>query len=524
MEQENRILIFSHEAREELLEGVNLLANAVKTTMGPSGQNVIIESAEGPPILTKDGVTVARSINLKDSYKNLGVQLIKEAASRTAEVAGDGTTTATVLSQALFQEGMKLLSSGYNSTKVREGMLDAKDKLLKELDKMSRPVNGDDDIINVGTISANGDREVGQFLCEAMNRVGKDGIITVEEAKGYNTSLDIVDGLKLNRGFVSPYFVTNNDKMVCELDNPLVLLANQVITSMNDLLPVLEVCHRDGNPLVLIADEIDGEVLKALVLNSIKGVLKICVIRSPEFGDSRVDTMNDLSLIFNTKVYSSAESLPDKLQDLGKVKKAVISRYESVFVTSEKSKEVENRAFTIREMINSPSVDSNQIEVLRRRLSNLAGAVAVLRVGGSTETELKEKKDRVEDALHATQAAVEEGILPGGGLALLRASCRVKNDKSKNLDFDAGFNMVLEAVKYPLWNITINSGESPDLIIHKVLEMEDFVGYDARNKKFDNLLTAGIIDPKKVVRCALENSVSAANSLLSIGCSITFDK
>jgi chaperonin GroEL len=524
MEQNSRTLIFSHEAREELLEGVNLLANAVKTTMGPSGQNVIIESAGGPPILTKDGVTVARSINLKDSYKNLGVQLIKEAASRTAEVAGDGTTTATVLSQALFQEGMKLLSSGYNSTKVREGMLSAKDSLLEELDKMSRPVNGDDDIINVGTISANGDREVGQFLCEAMNRVGKDGIITVEEAKGYNTSLDVVDGLKLNRGFVSPYFVTNNDKMVCELDNPLVLLANQVITSMNDLLPVLEICHRDGRPLVLVADEIDGEVLKALVLNSIKGVLKICVIRSPEFGDSRIDTMNDLALIFDTKAYSSAESLPSKLEQLGKVKKAVISRYESVFVTSEKSKEVENRAFAIREMINSPSVEINEMEVLKRRLSNLAGAVAVLRVGGSTETELKEKKDRVEDALHATQAAVEEGILPGGGLALLRASSRVKNNQSDNLDFTAGFNMVLEAVKYPLWNITVNAGESPELIIHKVLEMEDFMGYDARNKKFDNLLTVGIIDPKKVVRCALENSVSAANSLLSVGCSITFDE
>jgi len=524
MEQDNRALIFSHEAREELLEGVNLLADAVKTTMGPSGQNVIIECANGPPILTKDGVTVARSINLKDSYKNLGVQLIKEAASRTAEVAGDGTTTATVLSQALFQEGMKLLASGYNSVKVRKGMISAKDQILQQLDDISRPINGDEDLINVGTISANGDREVGEFLCEAMNKVGKDGIITVEEAKGFNTSLEVVDGLKLNRGFVSPYFVTNNDKMVCELENPLVLLANQVITSMNDLLPVLEICHRDGKPLVLIADEIDGEVLKALVLNSIKGVLKICVLRSPEFGDARIDTMSDLALIFNTRCYSSAEELPTKLEELGRVKRVIVSRYESIFVTSKKSEEVESRTAALKDKLNSPMVENNELDVLRRRLSNLAGAVAVLRVGGSTETELKEKKDRVEDALHATQAAVEEGILPGGGLALLRASRRVKNKNTKDLDFNAGFNMVLEAVKYPLWNITENSGESPELIIHKVLEKQDFVGYDARSKKFGNLLDLGIIDPKKVVRCALENSVAAANSLLSIGCSITFDK
>ena len=525
MNDENRVLLFSHEARAELLEGVNLLANAVKTTMGPSGQNVIIETAGGPPVLTKDGVTVARSINLKDSYKNLGVQLIKEAASRTAETAGDGTTTATVLSQSLFQEGMKLLTSGHNSVKVREGMLKAKKEILIQLDKMSRPVNGDEDIINVGAISANGDKEIGNLLCQAMNAVGKDGIITVEEAKGFLTSLEVVDGLKLNRGFVSPYFVTNGDRLVCELENPLILLANQMISSMSDLVPVLEVCHREGKPLVLIADEVEGEVLKALVLNSLKGILKICVIRAPEFGNSRIDAMSDLALMFGTKVYSSAEDLPDKTEDLGTVKRVIISRHESIFVTKNQGGEdIDARVDAIKQMLNSSDIDSNEASVLKRRLANLAGAVAVLHVGGATETELKERKDRVEDALHATQAAVEEGILPGGGLALLRASSKLKPNKSWGNDFYAGYNMVLEAVKAPVWNISTNCGESPDLIIHRILEEDDFVGYDAREKKFGNLLELGIIDPKKVVRCALENSVSAANSLLSVGCSVVYDE
>jgi len=524
MKDDSRVLIFSHDAREELLAGVNLLANAVKTTMGPSGQNVIIESEDGPPILTKDGVTVARAINLKDSYKNLGVQLIKEAASRTAETAGDGTTTATVLSQSLFQEGVKLLTSGHNSVRVREGMTEAKDRILDQLNKMSRPVKGDDDIINVGTISANGDREVGKLLCEAMNAVGQDGVITVEEAKGFLTSLEVVDGLKLNRGFVSPYFVTNSDRLVCELENPLVLLANQVISSINDLLPILEICHREGKALIIIADEIEGEALKALVLNCLKGILKVCVIRSPEFGNARMDTMSDLGLMFNTRSYAAAEELPTKIEDLGSVKKVIISRYESIFVTNSSSDETTSRVSGIKEMLSSSNLDSNEAAVLKRRLSNLAGAVAVLRVGGATETELKEKKDRVEDALHATQAAVEEGILPGGGLALLRASSKVKINKSWDQDFFAGFNMVLEAAKSPVWNISINSGESPDLIVHKILEQDDFVGYDAREKKFGNLLELGIIDPKKVVRCALENSVAAANSLLSVGCSIIYDE
>ncbi len=525
MQEENRVLIFSQEAREELLEGVNLLANAVKTTMGPSGQNVIIESIAGPPILTKDGVTVARSINLKDSYKNLGVQLVKEAASRTAETAGDGTTTATVLSQALFQEGIKLLSSGHNSVKVREGMLAAKEEILKQLDKMSKPVKGDEDIINVGAISANGDREIGELLCKAMNAVGKDGVITVEEAKGFLTSLEIVDGLKLNRGFVSPYFVTNGDKLVCELENPLVLLANKNLNSINDLLPALEACHREGKSLVVVADEIEGEVLKALVANSLRGILKICVIRSPEFGNSRVDTLSDLAIMFGTSVYSAAEDIPDNIESFGTVKKVVISRYESIFVTKEVDKEaVDSRVSAIKDMLASSDLSGDEAEVLRRRLSNLAGAVAVLRVGGSTETELKERKDRVEDALHATQAAVEEGILPGGGLALLRASSKIETLKHWDNDFHAGFNMVLEASKAPIYNISLNCGESPDLIVHKILEEEDFVGYDARNKRFGNLIKFGIIDPKKVVRCALENSISAANSLLSVGCSIVYDE
>jgi chaperonin GroEL len=339
------------------------------------------------------------------------------------------------------------------------------------------------------------------------------------------TSLEVVNGLKLNRGFVSPYFVTNGDRLICELEKPVILLANQTISSINDLLPILEACHREGHPLVIVVDEIEGEVLKALVLNSLKGLLKICVIKSPEFGNARVDALSDLGIIFNTKVYSSAEDLPSNLEDLGFTKRVIISRYESIFVTQEVSKEeVQKRVDAIKTMINSPDVTTDEASALRRRLANLAGAVAVLRVGGSTETELKERKDRVEDALHATQAAVEEGILPGGGLALLRAANKIKLNKSWDTDFYAGFSMVLEAVKAPVWNICTNCGESPDLIIHKILEEKDFIGYDAREKRIGDLLQLGIIDPKKVVRCALENSISAANSLLSVGCSIVYDE
>ncbi len=525
MNEENRVLVFSQDAREKLLDGVNILADAVKTTMGPSGQNVIIESEFGPPILTKDGVTVARSINLKDQYMNLGVQLVKEAASRTAETAGDGTTTATVLSQALFQEGLKLLSSGHDPAKVREGMLAAKNEILKEIDKMAVPVNGNDDIINIGAISANGDFQIGELLCSAMKSVGKDGVITVEEAKGFLTSLDVVDGLKLNRGFVSPYFVTDGDRLVCELENPLVLLANRNIESINDLLPILEGCHRENKSLIVVADDIDPEALKAIVANSLRGILKVCVIKSPEFGNSRVDTMSDLGLMFKTHVYSSADEMPKSIEDLGTVKRVSVSRYESIFVTKDLDKDtISKRVSAIKNSLFSSGLDSSEEEVLRRRLSNLAGAVAVLKVGGATETELKERKDRVEDALHATQAAVEEGILPGGGLALLRASSKLSPRKSWENDYRAGYCMVLEAVKAPCRNISSNCGESPDLIMHKILEQESFYGYDARNKKFGDLLELGIIDPKKVVRCALENSISAANSLLSVGCSIVFDK
>ena len=525
MKDQNKILVFSEESREKLLDGVNLLADAVKTTMGPSGQNVIIENESGPPTLTKDGVTVARSINLKDKYMNLGVQLVKEAASRTAETAGDGTTTATVLSQAFFQNGLKLISSGHNSSRVRDGMIKASTEIQKQLKEMSRPVAGDEDIINVGTISANGDKEIGELLCKAMKTVGQNGVITVEEAKGFKTTLDLVDGLKLNRGFVSPYFVSNSDRLVCELDNPLILLANRNITSIGDLLPILESCHRENKSLLLIADDIDGEVLKALVMNHLKGILKICVIRSPEFGNARVDMMSDLSLLFGTKVYSSVEDLPTQIEKLGTVKKVVVSRYDSVFVTKfDKSEDIDNRVVAIREMIESPGLDAHEVDSLNRRLSNLSGAIAVLRVGGATETELQEKKDRVEDALHATQAAVEEGILPGGGLALLRASSKVSVDKSWDTDFYVGFKMVLDAVRAPISNIVINSGESPELILHKLLKSKDFEGYDARNKKYGNLLKFGIIDPSKVVRCALENSISVANSLLSVGCSIVNDE
>ena len=525
MQSENKVLIFSENAREKLLNGVNTLADAVKTTMGPSGQNVVIENQDAAPTLTKDGVTVARSINLRDKYENLGVQIVKEAASRTAEMAGDGTTTATVLSQAFFQNGLKLLTSGHGSTQVRNGMLSAAENIQEELQKMSREVNGDEDIINVGTISANGDRNIGELLNKAMKAVGKDGVITVEEAKGFKTTLDLVDGLKLNRGFISPYFVSNSDRLVCELENPKILLANRNIHSINDLVPILESCARENRPLLIVADDVDGEALKALVMNHVRGILKLCVVRSPEFGNSRSDMMSDLSILFGTKVYTSVDDMPTQLEKLGTVKKVVVSRYDSIFMTKfDKTEEVQRRVIAIKEMMADPENSIEEIESLKRRLANLSGAVAVLRVGGATETELQERKDRVEDALHATQAAIEEGILPGGGLALFRASSNISPDKSWDNDFYVGYKMVLDSVKYPIVNIVKNCGESSELVLHNLSSMKNFDGYDARNKKYGNLLDLGVIDPTKVVRCALENSISVANSLLSVGCSIVEDE
>ena len=520
----NKKIFFNEKARNELLSGVNVLADAVKVTMGPSGQNVVIEQRGAPPILTKDGVTVAQAINLKDQFNNLGVQIVKEAASRTAEVAGDGTTTATVLTQAMISDGLKLLAAGYSPTEVRKGMIVATDLVIENLKSISKPVSSDEEIVHVGTISANGDRRVGELIVDAMQVVGRDGIISVEEAKGFETSLEVVDGLKLDRGYVSPYFVTNSDKLVCQLENPYILLVNKTITNIAEILPILEAVHRSQKSFLLIADDVDGEALKALVLNHLKGVLKLCVLRAPEFGKSRGEVLDDLALLFGTSVVSSFEEIDLKIDQLGTCKRVDIFRNHSVFMGYEtENGKRESRIEEIKENSHSNSLSQDEKDYLSRRLARLVGGVAVLKVGGSTELELREKKDRVEDALHATKAAVEEGILPGGGVALVRASMTIDENKSGKNDFDAGMEIIKNACSVPLRQIVNNTGGISEIILHQVLEISDEMGYDARKEEYVDMMESGIIDPLKVVRSALEHSCAAACSLISVGCAIVED-
>lgn len=521
----NKNLLFGSKARNSLMDGVDILANAVKVTMGPAGQNVVIEQLGMPPILTKDGVTVARSINLKKQFQNLGVQIVKEAASRTAETAGDGTTTATVLTQEMISAGLKLLAAGYSGTEVRKGMNYATSLVVQDLKDKSIPVSSDKDIINVGTISANGDKKIGELIVEAMEVVGREGVISVEEAKGFETSLDIVDGLKLNRGYVSPYFVTNSDKLVCELDNPLVLLVNKSLTSINEILPLLESIHREQKSLLIVADDVDGEALKALVVNHLKGILKVCVIRSPEFGEARVESLGDLALLLNARVISSAEELNEDKSVLGSCKKIEVFRNHSVFMgLSSEEDAVTERVKAVKESMKEHALSKDEKAYLQRRISRLVGGVAVLKIGGSTELEMKEKIDRVDDALHATKAAVEEGILPGGGVALVRSSYVIDNNKSGNNDFDAGMEVVKNACSIPLRQIVTNAGGVSEIILHKILEKSDQTGYDAKNEQYVDMFASGIIDPLKVVRSSLEHACSAACSLLSVGCAIVEDE
>jgi len=517
--------MFDGAARGEILSGVDIIANAVKSTMGPNGQTVVIERAGLPPILTKDGVTVAHAINLRDKFKNLGVQMVKQAAARTAEEAGDGTTTSTVLTHKLTSEGVKLISAGYKSSEVREGMLWATEKVLKDLEDSARPVTEDEEIINIGTISANGDRKIGDLLLEAMKSVGPDGVISIEEAKGFSTSLDTVDGFQLDRGYISPYFVTNHDRLSVEFSNPRILLANKTISNVTEMLPLLEQAHKNSIPLVIIANDVDGDALKALVVNNSKGVVKVCVIRAPEFGDGRVDSMNDLSLLFDTSVVFSGEELPQNIEDLGTCERLEVFRSRSVFVNPVCTQEsLEDRCQAIQEMLVSPETELNQKMLLGRRLSRLQGGIAVIRVGGHTELELKERKDRVEDALHATQAAAAKGILPGGGIALIRSSRNLLEDKNlenQSRDFIAGVQAVSLSCEAPLRQIVENSGGAPDVVFNRATNPEEpDEGYDARKNEFVNMYKQGIIDPYSVVSAALKNACSAATSIISIGCAM----
>lgn len=527
MNESFRTLIFDDEARESLKRGVDSLAQAVRVTMGPSGQNVIIEVPGAPPIVTKDGVTVAKSIDFRDRNMNLGAQIVKEAASRTCDAAGDGTTTATVLTHAIFNGGLRVLSGEHSGPEMRSGMSWAVSAVIEDLRSMAKPVSSDEEVVQVGTISANGEREIGEFLAQAMRAVGRDGTIAVEEAKGFGTSLQVVEGAELDRGYLSPYFVTDSEKMVSVLESPYVLLTNNRITSLKEILPLLEKIHSAQKPILIVADDIEGEAMQGLVVNRTKGILQVSAIKGPEFGENRLHALQDLAVLLGTRVIVGESELSKvTLQELGRCKRAIVGRYRSVIIDASGDKSaIEGRVAEIRSQLEDPTLDLQDRDVLRRRLARLAGGVAVLRVGGATEPEMKERKDRVEDALHATKAAVEEGILPGGGTALVRSASRARKQLPRNRSdsFKQGAEVIFQACCAPLRQIVSNSGRNPEMVLAKVERLRDSQGYDAAGERFVDTMSAGIVDPLKVVRSALENAHSAASMLLSVGCTITDD-
>ncbi len=512
-------VVFHADARDRLLNGVNILANAVKVTLGPKGRNVVIEKSFGAPRTTKDGVTVAKEIELSDKLENMGAQLVKEVASKTNDFAGDGTTTATVLAQAIAQEGTKAVAAGMNPMDLKRGVDMAVEAIVEELKKQSRKVKSNDEIKQVGTISANGDKEIGQFLAQAMAKVGNEGVITVEEAKSLETELDVVEGMQFDRGFASPYFVTNADKMICELEEPYILFHEKKLSGLQPLLPVLEAVVQSGRPLLIIAEEIEGEALATLVVNKLRGGLKVAAVKAPGFGDRRKSMLEDMATLTGGQVIS--EDLGIKLETvtlamLGKAKKVRIDKENTTIVDgSGKKKDIEARCSQIRQQMEDTTSDYDR-EKLQERLAKLAGGVAVIRVGGATEVEVKERKDRVDDAMHATRAAVEEGILPGGGTALLYASSVLDKVKYANDDQRRGIDIIRRAVQAPIRQIAENAGIDGALVVGKLQEQKKTsFGYDAQNGEYVDLIEAGIIDPAKVVRTALQSAASVAGLLIT---------
>lgn len=521
-DETDKLVIFDIDTRDKLLKGVNTLADAVKVTMGPRGRNVIIEQRGQHPILTKDGVTVAKAINLPDRVANLGAQMIKEAAARTAEEAGDGTTTATVLTQAIYSEGLKMLAAGYSASDLKKGIDLAVDEAIVEIERLASPISGRNDLLRVATVSANGEQELGNLIATAIETVGQDGVVTVEEAKGFNSSLNVVSGARLDRGYLSPYFVTNQDKMVCELEKPVVLILNGRLDTLRDITQFLERILSAKRSLLIICDDVDGEALQGLVVNKLKGILNVCAVRLPGLGESKYDFAQDLASLLGTTVFSGTDvgSLASvQLDKLGACDKVAISKNETILIGAKGSPTAyEDRVSEIRAR-SREATDEGEKEHCKRRLALLSGGVAVLRVGGATEAELRERKDRVDDALHATQAALREGIVPGGGVALARASRLLSSGSTSGPD-SAGRHVVRQACCSPLRQIVANSGGVPDIVLAKVLEGADSMGYNAYTEVYGDMLEMGIIDPARVVRCALRNAASAAGMMLTAGCSI----
>jgi len=508
---------FDQDARRRLLAGVDQLANAVRVTLGPKGRNVVIEKSFGSPTVTKDGVTVAKEIELEDKFENMGAQMVKEVASKTSDVAGDGTTTATVLAQSIFREGSKLLAAGMNPMELKRGIDEAVSSIVKELSRTSKPTRDANEIAQVGTISANSDETIGQILSEAMAKVGREGVITVEEAKSMETVLDVVEGMQFDRGYLSPYFVTDPERMEATLEDALILLHEKKISSMKDLLPLLEQVARQGKPLLIVAEDIEGEALATLVVNKIRGTLSVAAVKAPGFGDRRKAMLQDMAILTGGQVI--AEELGLKLEnvtlkDLGKAKRVVIDKDNTTIIDGAGSKkEIEGRCNEIRKQVEETTSDYDR-EKLQERLAKLVGGVAVVKVGAATETEMKEKKARVEDALHATRAAVEEGIVAGGGVALLRCQS-VLEGLGSNQEQKAGVNIVRRAIEEPLRRIAENAGIDGSIVVDKVKNAKGSFGFNARTEVYEDLLKAGVIDPTKVVRTALQNAASVASLLLT---------
>lgn len=516
-------VLFGDDARSKMVRGINILADAVKVTLGPKGRNVVLERAFGGPTVTKDGVSVAKEIELKDKFENMGAAMVREVASKTSDNAGDGTTTATVLAQAIVDEGMKFVAAGMNPMDLKRGIDKAVAAAIEELKKISKPTTTNKEIAQVGAISANSDHEIGEIISEAMDKVGKEGVITVEDGKSLKNELEVVEGMQFDRGYLSPYFINQPEKQAAVLENPLILLHDKKISNIRDLLPVLEQVAKSGRPLLIIAEDIDGEALATLVVNSIRGILKVCAVKAPGFGDRRTAMLEDIAILTGGTVISSTVGLTlDKatLEQLGSAKKVEVSKENTTIIDGAGAAEaIEMRVNNIRTQMQAATSDYDR-EKLQERVAKLAGGVALIKVGAATEVEMKEKKARVEDALHATRAAVEEGIVPGGGVALIRAKLAIKDLKGCNDEQNAGIRIVLRAMEEPLRQIVANAGDEPSVVVNNVANGAGNYGYNAQSGEYGDLVEMGVLDPTKVTRTALQNAASVASLILTTDCMV----
>ena len=516
-------VLFGDDARVRMVRGINILANAVKVTLGPKGRNVVLDRNFGSPLVTKDGVTVAREIELKDKFENMGAQMVREVASKTNDNAGDGTTTATVLAQAIVVEGMKFVAAGMNPMDLKRGIDKAVECAIAELKKISKPVTTTKEIAQVGSISANSDQEIGEIIAEAMEKVGKEGVITVEDGKSLKNELDVVEGMQFDRGYLSPYFITNPDKQVAVLENPYILLHDQKISNIRDLLPILEQVAKAGRPLLIICEDLEGEALATLVVNSLRGILKVCAVKAPGFGDRRKATLEDIAILTGGTLVTKDIGLSlDKatLEHLGQAKRVEVNKENTTIINGAGNPEmIEARVKNIRTQIESVTSDYDR-EKLQERVAKLAGGVALIKVGAATEVEMKEKKARVDDALHATRAAVEEGVVPGGGVALVRAQKAVAQLQGDNEEQTAGIKIVLRAMEEPMRQIVGNAGLEPSVVVNAVANGEGNYGFNAQTSEYGDMVAMGVLDPTKVTRTALQNAASVASLILTTDCMI----